>query len=431
MVKVSVVGVDTFVVINKAILNDQDRLSLTLLYQPIVGSVAISLYITLWGYLGTDKLSSSLNTHQDLMCNMQMKLEDILEAREKLEAIGLLKTYCQKGDVNKYVYELYNPLSVYDFLNNPILNTALYNNVSKKEYKRIVDQFSTLQIDLKGYEDISCSFQDIYHFSGTEQTNQNIKKLQHLDLSFEPTIEFREMLALIPEEVLNYKSITKKIQQAIYQLAFVYNYNNETMSEMIANATVDRKIDMEQLKENCRNYYRFEYKGKIPSIVFSSQPLSLRAGGAGLTKKDKIIHDFETYSPYEFLSLKQDGAKPNGQDLEIVEYLLMIQKLKPGVVNVLLDYVLKINHNKLIRKFVEQIAVQWKRSQIETVPDAMAFAEAEFDKNKPKEKNYKPKKEEALPSWFDDDIQGELLSDEELQKLEEKLKGGKYDCDRK
>lgn len=424
MVKVNVLGLDTFVVINKAILNDQDRLSLTLLYQPIVGSVAISLYITLWGYLEQDKITSSLNTHQDLMRNMQMKLEDILEAREKLEAIGLLKTYYQKGEVNKYVYELYNPLTVYDFLNNPILNTALYNNVSKREYKRIINQFSTPDLDLKDYEDISCSFKDVYHFTGSEQKVGNIKKLQHLDLSFEPTIELHEMLSLIPEEILPYKSINKKLQQLIYQLAFVYNFNNQVMSEMIINATVDHKIDMEQLKINCRNYYRFEQKGKVPGIVFASQPLNLRSKEMGDSKRDKMIYQFETMHPYEFLSLKQGGQTPTSKDLQVIEYLLIDQNLKPGVVNVLIDYVLKINNNKLVRSFVEQIAAQWKRSNIETVSDAMDFAKDEFNKSKGSKKG-NSKKLESLPSWFNEDIQDEVLTEEEMKQLEESLKGGK------
>jgi len=41
---------DTFVVINKTILNDQDRKILVMLYQPIIGTVATNLYFTLWSY---------------------------------------------------------------------------------------------------------------------------------------------------------------------------------------------------------------------------------------------------------------------------------------------------------------------------------------------------------------------------------------------
>lgn len=410
---------DNFVVINKTILNSQDRLTLTLLYQPIVGSIAVSLYLTLWSFLDRNKFNSLGNTHNDLAISMQLKLDDIKEAKDKLEAIGLIKTYLKKGEVNSYIYELYGPLSAYEFFNNPILDTALYNNLNKKEYKRIVDSFSLPKVDLKGYQDISCSFKDVYNFVSTEKTgNNNIKRAKHLDLSFEPNINFNEVLSLIPEELLNIRSISKDTKELIYELAFIYDLGNDAISEIIKNSLVDRKIDINLLKENCRSFYKFEHKGKIPKIVYQNQPQYLRQGQVSNTKKSKLINQFETTSPYEFLSLKQD-SKPTEKDMEIIEYLMIEQKLNPGVVNVLLDYVLKINNNKLVRKFVEQIAVQWKRSKIETVSDAIDFARSEYDK-----KNNKPKtnkKIEAIPSWFNQDIESDMLSDEELEAFEKEL----------
>lgn len=410
---------DNFVVINKTILNSQDRLTLTLLYQPIVGSIAVSLYLTLWSFLDRNKFNSLGNTHNDLAISMQLKLDDIKEAKDKLEAIGLIKTYLKKGEINSYIYELYGPLSAYEFFNNPILDTALYNNLNKKEYKRIVDSFSLPKVDLKGYQDISCSFKDVYNFVSTEKTgNNNIKRAKHLDLSFEPNINFNEVLSLIPEELLNIRSISKDTKELIYELAFIYDLENDAISEIIKNSLVDRKIDINLLKENCRSFYKFEHKGKIPKIVYQNQPQYLRQSQVNSTKRSKLINQFETTSPYEFLSLKQD-SKPTEKDMEIIEYLMIEQKLNPGVVNVLLDYVLKINNNKLVRKFVEQIAVQWKRSKIETVSDAIDFARSEYDK-----KNNKPKtnkKIEAIPSWFNQDIESDMLSDEELEAFEKEL----------
>lgn len=74
-------------------------------------------------------------THHHLVSTMQLKLNDIVIAREKLEAVGLLKTYVKEENVNNYVYVLYSPLSVNDFLNHPILSVVLYNNLGKKNMK--------------------------------------------------------------------------------------------------------------------------------------------------------------------------------------------------------------------------------------------------------------------------------------------------------
>jgi replication initiation and membrane attachment protein len=94
--------------------------------------------------------------------------------------------------------------------------------------------------------------------------------------------------------------------------------------------------------------------------------------------------------------------------------------LKPGVVNVLIDYVLKINNNKLIKSFVEVIASQWSKSGIETVEDAMNIAESEYKKKK--KTTVTKKKIVDTPDWFDKDIKEEKASIEEIEKLERRMK---------
>lgn len=414
----SLLPLDSFVVINKTILNDHDRLTLNLLYQPIIGSIAINLYLTLWSFLDLHKINSAGNDHNDLVISMQIKLEDIKEAREKLEGIGLIKTYLKKGEVNNYIYELYSPLSAFEFINNPVLNTALYNNLNKKEYKRIIEVLTVPKIELKGYKNISCSFKDVFSFISSDRlSNDNIKKINHLDLSFESNINFSDILSSIPEEMLNIKSVTKEIRELISQLAFIYNMDSDEMSEIVRNSIVNRKIDIDLLKENCHSFYKFENKGKIPKLVYQNQPLYLRQQMIGTDKKSVLINQFETLSPYEFLELKQD-SKPTPKDLQIVEDLIINQKLNPGVVNVLIDYVLKINNNKLVKSFIEQIAVQWKRSNIKTVRDAIDIALVEYDQKNNKKQ---VKRVENVPDWINKDINDELLTDEELQAFEREL----------
>ena len=48
MRKVNVLPADTYFITNKAILTDYDRKIITLLYQPIIGSIAVNLYFTFW-----------------------------------------------------------------------------------------------------------------------------------------------------------------------------------------------------------------------------------------------------------------------------------------------------------------------------------------------------------------------------------------------
>ena len=59
--KTTVLPADTYIVINKTLLNERDRNLLIMLYQPLIGSMAISLYLTLWSYLDKSELMSNEN----------------------------------------------------------------------------------------------------------------------------------------------------------------------------------------------------------------------------------------------------------------------------------------------------------------------------------------------------------------------------------
>ena len=127
----TILPADTYTVVNKTVLNSNDRKIITMLYQPIIGYAATSLYFSLIDDLDKLELLSDDLTHHHLMTNMQLKLDKIVEAREKLEAIGLLKTYLKKDSINHYVYVIYSPLSANEIFNHPILNIVLYNNLGK------------------------------------------------------------------------------------------------------------------------------------------------------------------------------------------------------------------------------------------------------------------------------------------------------------
>lgn len=116
--KTTVLPADTYIVINKTLLNERDRNLLIMLYQPLIGSMAISLYLTLWSYLDKSELMSNEWTHHHLMSNLKIRLEEIIIAREKLEGIGLIKTYYKENKgIKNYIYELYSPMSAHEFFN--------------------------------------------------------------------------------------------------------------------------------------------------------------------------------------------------------------------------------------------------------------------------------------------------------------------------
>ena len=85
MKNVNILPADTYSVINKTIITDVDKKIVSMLYQPIIGFTAVSLYYSLISDLEKSELISDDLTHYHLMANMQLSLEDIMVEREKLE----------------------------------------------------------------------------------------------------------------------------------------------------------------------------------------------------------------------------------------------------------------------------------------------------------------------------------------------------------
>lgn len=428
MTDIILLPADTYIVINKTILNDHDRKLLISLYQPMIGTSAISLYFSLWSYLDKMELFSTEWTHHHLMGNMGIRLSEIAVAREKLEAIGLMKTYVKVDSVNHYVYELYSPLSASEFFANPILSTGLYSSVGDTEYQKLVAYFKMPKINLKEYQDVTKKLSDVYTSVDAEfgmHLESEMRKKTKRKLELMSNLDLDSIFAMIPEDLLNLKSVTKDTKDFIYRLGFIYNLDNTSVADLIRNSINERKIiDRNLLRKNARNYYTFEHDGKLPGLAYKNQPDYLRKPTGDTSLKAKMIYQFETTSPYDFLCLKNHGGKPSRSDKLILEYLLLDLGLMPGVVNVLIDYVLRINNNKLTKNYVEAIASQWARSNVKTVTDAMTLAQKEMSRKKAKgTKLKKIEKTEAIkPAWFQEEIREKEASQEKIVELEEMMK---------
>ena len=169
--------------------------------------------------------------------------------------------------------------------------------------------------------------------------------------------------------------------------------------------------------------------GSLPTLVYAKQPEYLKKPMGDNSKWAKMVYTFENTSPYNYLKAQYNGSEPTSRDLHLIENLLIDQKLNPGVVNVLISYVLKINNQKLSKNYIETIVGQWKRLKVETVEDAMRVTEKEHKKLRKmmnKEKSVSKKTttktiEEAIPAWFDKELEKENISIEEKDEMSKLL----------
>lgn len=418
---ISLLPADQYVVVNKTILTEVDKKNLINLYEPIIGYTAVGLYLTFWSDLDRLEIMSKDFTHHHLMSILNCDLDRIKVAREALEAVGLMKTYFKEGNINSYVYELYSPLSASEFFNNPILNIVLYNNVGEIEYNDLKNMYKKVNIDIRDYTDITKTLNET--FEATDAPLVDARERVTLPLNIKSDLDFDLIIASIPKGILNEKAISKKTKELMVNLSFIYHLDSLKMTELIRASLNERGfIDKDELRKNARKYYQFK-AGSLPTLVYRTQPEYLKTPMGDNSEIGKIIAVFENTTPYDFLKSKYHGTNPTPRDLKLLEALMIDLELPQAVVNVLIDYVLKKNNNKLSASYVETIAGQWKRANLKTANEAMDFARKEHKKLGKTSKEV-PKKEIKVPVWFNQDISKDEASLEEQKELEALLKVG-------
>ncbi|WLR50176.1 replication initiation and membrane attachment family protein [Bacillus tianshenii] len=451
-----VLPVDRYIVRKNGLLHAYDRNVVTLLYQPLIGAVATSLYMTLW--TESDRLDGFTETvsHHRLMNSMQLNLQVIYNERLKLEGIGLLKTYVKKDEdnVRTFLYELQPPLTPSQFFYDGVLNVYLYNRIGKSAFHQLKQYFSEQAVEKEQYEDITGSFYETFSsVSASELTARSKEAFEHFkpetgeaylerekakpvsieERSFDFELFYNGLSkSMVPREVF-----TQDVKDVIVKLAFVYRISPLEMQKLVIQALnpATDEIEIDQLRKAARDWYQLEHGGDLPTLSERHQPIPTQTmrGKEPQTQEEQLVAHLENISPYECIYELSNGAVPSTEDLQLVEEVMLKQNLPAGVVNVLLQYVMLRSDMKLSKPYVRKIASHWARKNVRTVPEAMKIAKEEHQKyqeweeNKSKRSSSAPKRKfvrkEKLPDWFKKDETDEQSgqADESLDQMRKEL----------
>lgn len=453
------IAVDRYIVHAKGILSELDRKVLTLLYQPLIGAQAYSLYMTLWSELEQARLWSEETTHHSLMAIMQCSLPMIYAERLKLEGIGLLNTYMKRtneDDERVFIYELLLPLTPEQFFNDGVLNVFLYDRVGKTKFQKLKKFFSDRAIDRTSFTPITRSFHDVFSSIQPEKMihklsdeakqevmlqdgQQYIGKERAIYKMQDDIFDFDAFYAGLSHHLVPRRAITEKVKDAIKKLSFLYGIGPLDMQKIVM-GVIDpaEQIDIEALRKAAQEWYQFERGEALPRLYDRVQPLAERTMAHAEPKNEEeyLMKQLETVSPRQLLMDFSGGVEPALADLQLIEDIMFKQKLPPGVMNVLIYYVMLRTDMKLPKKYVEKIASSWARKKVRTVKQAMELAKKEareyetFMKEKEQKGSKKPIRTELLPDWLQTDYsqfeRKQVKSEEELEQkrreLEERLK---------
>lgn len=409
--------VDAYTVSMSQPFSTYDQKLLTLFYQPLIGSVAMSLYMTLWA--DAERGEEQFN-HYHLMNVLSLPLKPIFEARVSLEAIGLIRTYVKDhANDRAFIYELAPPLDAKAFFEDPLLSTFLFSKIGEQAYRNLRERFIISEEEKDPYKEITRTFLDVYTpvHHGMEHIQGDVRYIgrdKTSDLPFEhDDFDFELFRSGLSEQMVPKSSLLTVSKTFIAKLAFMYALSPIDMQKVVMMA-LDEQLEIQpaRLRRAAAEYYKMN-TSKTPPILGKAfeKPLPAKnvATNESLSREDELIEYLDHASPIEILRELKDGKEPMSVDVELAERLVTTHELPIGVVNVLLQYVHIRNDGRITKNYVERIASHWMGKSISNAREALKISREEHDKYvrwKEEEKTgtnqyrqAKPK-EGIVPEWF-------------------------------
>ena len=369
---------DLFTVKRMSLIADYDKETLFNLYQPLVGAVAASLYMSLLCEAKNQKVFSIAN-HEQLLVRMQITTQDFLSARANLEAVGLIKTYLDnpKADIKLYHYEVYAPKTPKSFFDNALLYGMLIKYVGEADASRLKKLYNEDSVDTNGTE-ISKSFGEVYRpdledpvfkkaLSAGSNRGRRAAKIDY-EFNYDRFFETLETSYQIRKTALS-----KQELKEVERLAALYGVDEISAANVVStlydyNKEKGYRIDFTELSNRFRNETAYSFLSNISQ--------KRKTGKNKLTSDSDLatkINLMESLSPKEYLSILQNGSTPASSDLRLIDDISKNFALTPGVINALIDFVLATKDNTFPKSYAEKVAASLAREGITSVLDAMNY----------------------------------------------------------
>lgn len=386
--------------------------SLTHLYQPLLGIEAIMLYQTLLNEAELHDESTS-QTHHTLMNYLNIPLDDIYEARLKLEGIGLLRTFkVENAGANLYMYELQSPFTPEQFFKDAMLSELLYHHLGQDKYDFLSKQFTRNPTN-EAEDEITTSFSEVFQtfqpdLDHHEQVIPKQEEQEELDGKI-TRIDFSWMEMMLQQRMIPVQRVlTSQNKKLISEMMFLYDLAPHEIEKSVLWALTDEnRLDVDEFKAACHDLFKTKHhQAPIALHIKKQRPKDQDRISRPKTKQEQLIQRLETISPKHLLEDLSSGNQASVQDMKIIQEVMTSQGLPPPVMNVLIHYVLLQSNMKLSKAYVEKIASHWSRANLKTAREAMAFARKEITKHEKgtTNKNYyrKQASTEVIPDWFKD-----------------------------
>ena len=346
---------DTYKVESHVDLSAETVRSLTVLYQPLIGGDGVLIWLTL---ASEAESSRTQDTHQRLFSLMDMHADTFERARARLEEYMLVRSYVREGENrNSYVYVLNQPMRAQDFFESNVFTARYIKAVGQKQFELTTSRLEAGTVSLQGYKDITRAVRNTKEENLDNDVHYTKIRQKYTFAGDDTTINFdyEHFIAITSVLVFPAELRTQENLYLIGKLATVYGLSPERMCILVS---------------RCVSIDTMEFNGEKLKVLASRQQ-------PDITK----ARDPYALSPVSFLQAKQNGAAVSLTDRHILEHLSMDMKFSNEVINVMIEYILKISDNRLNPKFVDMVAGEWARDGISTKEQALLETKKQLKTN--------------------------------------------------
>jgi len=375
--------------------------TLMTLYQPLLGSDAVLVYLTL--------AAEAQNPHgqdsfQRLFILTGIPSATFSNACAKLEEYMLMRTYVKATEVkNNYIFVLNLPLSSQYFTSNVFYMSRYLKAVGQAQSEISVTRAAGGTVLLQGYRDITHAVKNLKNEDYDRSIPYTEIKPNYIFSTDDTTIHFDYERFLAKCTNLTFPVVlrTQENLALIGRLATIYGLS------------VDRMIIL--IKECIR----------LSTMEFDSEKIKVKAARASSDVTENKETDTYDLSPISFLQSKQNGLPVSYTDKKLVEHLAMDMHFSNTVINIMLEYILQVSQNRLSPKFVDMVASEWARDGIATKEQALLETKKKLQTTKNGRASAKIEMPEYMKKQKENGIDEALASHkdiEELQEMQRKIK---------
>ena len=363
---------------NSSHLSIEELKSLNLLYSPLMGSLALQIYLTF------SSLEESEFTHENIFDILNISEKEFIEARAKLEALGLVETY---ADSSSYYYFLLHPQKANSFIKSGVLGIYLNSKIGSDNLKKILTCFKKSLPDMKGLTNITKNFDEVFEIKNEETYN-----LKNVDLSDSKTKTINLKSSFDIEEVIDQintsyiKTSLDEFKKYISNIEAVYKISKEeiitTYNQSIVNDTFNKQTFTRKIK------LIYERNNNGNNVVFQSKDES----------ENDVVKAFNEVSVSELLEKENLNTLKN---MSVVAEIYNEIPYEKTIVNMMIYSVISKLHELPKLGYFEAMYNTMKEHNINTSLEAYDYLFTESENKEGKKKVYtrKPKIKDNNPDW--------------------------------